>query len=130
MVRDYDESAIPAVYNLEEVPPVRDEPGFTQVVYRGIDQMIAFTVVEPDKEDTDTHSHPWEQTNVLVEGEIDFIVGDEQVSLKQYDALTVPPGVEHTSRATSDEVAKMMVIWPLREDRVSGTEYQTEFDTE
>lgn len=130
MVRNYDESEIPAVYNLEEVPPIRDEPGFTQVVYRGLDQMIAFTVVEPEKPDSEPHSHPWEQTNVLVEGEIDFIVGDGQISLEQYDVLTVPPGVEHTSRAISDEVAKMMVIWPLREDRTSGTEYQTEFNTE
>lgn len=130
MVRDYDESAIPAVHNLEEAPPIRDEPGFSQVVYRGLDQMVALTTAQPDKEDTDTHSHPWEQTNVLVEGELDFVVGDEVVSLEQYDALTVPPGVEHTSRTTSDEVAKMMVIWPLREDRVSGTEYQHEFDVE
>jgi len=56
---------------------------------------------------------PWEQTNVLVEGELGFVVGDEQVTLEQYDALTVPPGVEHTSRAISDEEAKMLVIWPL-----------------
>jgi|AntDeeMinimDraft_4_1070355.scaffolds.fasta_scaffold01745_3 mannose-6-phosphate isomerase-like protein (cupin superfamily) len=130
MVRDYDESEIPAVHNLEEVPPVRDEPGFRQVVYRGLDQMVALSVVQPDKKDTDTHSHPWEQTNVLVEGELGFVVGDEQVTLEQYDALTVPPGVEHTSRAISDEEAKMLVIWPLREDRVAGTEYQTEFPTE
>ena len=58
MVRDYDESEIPAVHNLEEVPPVRDEPGFRQVVYRGLDQMVALSVVQPDKKDTDTHSHP------------------------------------------------------------------------
>jgi quercetin dioxygenase-like cupin family protein len=130
MVRNYDKSAIPAVHNLEKVPPVRDEPGFRQVVYRGLDQMVALSVVQPDKDDTDTHSHPWEQTNVLVEGELGFIVGDEEVTLEQYDALTVPPDVDHTSRAVSDEEAKMMVIWPLREDRVSGTEYQTEFSTE
>lgn len=130
MVRDYDESAIPTVHNLEESPPVRDEPGFKQVVYRGLDQMVALSVVQPDKEDTDTHSHPWEQTNVLVEGELGFVVGDDQITLKQYDAVTIPPGIEHTSRAISDEEAKMMVIWPLRKDRVSGTEYQTEFNIE
>lgn len=130
MVRDYDESAIPAVHNLEEAPPARDEPGFTQVVYRGLDQMVALTTAEPEKPDSEPHSHPFEQINILVEGEIDFVVGDETISLEQYDAVTIPPGIEHTSRATSDEVAKMMVIWPLREDRVDGTDYQYEFDTE
>jgi quercetin dioxygenase-like cupin family protein len=130
MVRDYDPSAIPAVHNLETVPPVRDEPGFSQVVYRGLDQMIAFTTIEPDKPDSEPHSHPWEQTNVVVEGELDFVVGDETVSLEQYDAVTIPPGIEHTSRATADDTAKMMVIWPLREDRVDATDYQQEFDLE
>lgn len=130
MVRDYDESAIPAVYNLEEMPPVREEPGITQVVYRGIDQLIALTTVEPEKEDSAPHSHPYEQTNVLVEGEIEFVVGDEVISLERYDAVTIPPGIEHTSRAPSEGTAKMMVFWPLREDRLSGTEYQSEFVTE
>jgi len=129
MVHDYDESEIPAVHNLEDVPPVREEEGFRQVVYRGLDQMIAFTTIEPEKPDSEPHSHPWEQTNVLVEGSVDFVVGDETVSLKQYDAVTIPPGIQHTSRATSDDVAKMMVIWPLREDRTDATEYQYEFDT-
>lgn len=128
MVRDYNESEIPAVHNLEDVPPVREEEGFKQVVYRGLDQMIAFTTIEPEKPDSEPHSHPWEQTNVLVEGEINFVIGDETVSLEQYDAVTIPPGTQHTSRATSDDVAKMMVIWPLREDRVDATDYQYEFD--
>jgi len=129
MVRDYDESEIPAVHNLEEVPPVRDEPGFRQVVYRGLDQMVALSVVQPDKKDTDTHSHPGADERPR-RGRTGLRRGDEQVTLEQYDALTVPPGVEHTSRAISDEEAKMLVIWPLREDRVAGTEYQTEFPTE
>ena len=128
MVREYVESEIPSVYNLEAVPPVRDETGVTQTVFRGIDQMIGFTVIEPDAEDSPPHSHPWEQMNVLVDGELDFLVGDERISLEPYDALEIPPGVEHTSRAVSDEPATLLAFWPLREDRLSATEYQTEFD--
>ncbi len=130
MVRDYIPSEIPSVYNMEDVPPVRDEPGFKQVVFRGIDQMIGFTTIGPEREDKPPHKHPWEQTNLVVEGELDFIVGDERVSLKQYDMLTIPPGIEHTSRATSDEPATLLAVWPLREDRVDATAYQTEFRSE
>lgn len=130
MVRAYDEAAIPSVYNLQDVPAVRDEPGVTQKVFRGLDQMVGFTVIRPEKEDAEPHSHPYEQVNMLVEGRLDFVVGDERVSLEPYDILEIPPGVEHTSRVASDEPAVLLAFWPLREDRLWATEYQTEFDTE
>lgn len=127
MVREYNASEIPAVYNLQEVPPVRDEPGLTQAVFRGLDQMIGFTVIYPENEDAPPHSHPWEQVNVLLEGRLDFLVGGERVSLEQYDILEIPPGVEHTSRTVADDPAVLLAVWPLREDRLAATEYQSEF---
>lgn len=130
MVRAYDESAIPSVYDFRSVPPHRDEEGVTQRIFRGLDQMVGFTIIEPDKPDAAPHTHPYEQVNLLVEGELDFVVGDERVSLSRYDVLAIPPEVEHTSRAVSDEPAVLLAFWPLREDRLSATEYQTEFDTE
>ena len=130
MVREYDESKIPSVYNLGDAPPVRQEPGLTQVVFRGIDQMVGYTVIEPEKEDTPTHTHPWEQVNVLVEGRLDFLIDDERVSLQQYDVLVIPPEVEHTALAVSDEPALLLAMWPLREDLLPGTEYQSEFSSE
>jgi quercetin dioxygenase-like cupin family protein len=127
MVRDYDASEIPSVYNLTEAPTTRDEPGFRQVVFRGLDQMLGFSIIGPDKEDSPTHSHPWEQMNYLAEGRLDFVVGDDRVTLERHDAITIPPGVEHTARAVSDDPAILLAFWPLREDRVDGTDYQTEF---
>ena len=130
MVRDYDESEIPSVYNLEEVPPVRDEPGLRQVVFRGIDQMLGFTVIGPDRPDADPHTHPFEQMNMLVDGRLDFVVGGERVSLDPYDVIEIPPEVPHASRSVGDEPATLLAFWPLREDRLSATDYQREFDTE
>lgn len=127
MARNYDKSAIPSVYNLLEVPPLRDDGGFRQVVFRGIDQMVALTEIDPEMEAEDVHKHPWEQTNVLVEGRLELLVGDERVSLKPYDALTVPPHVPHAARAVDNWRATLLAFWPLREDLLSGTEYQREF---
>lgn len=129
MVRDYDASVIPAVYNFREVPPHRNDEGVTQKIFRGIDKMIGVTIIEPDKPDAAPHTHPYEQINLLVEGELDFIVGDEQISLEHYDVLEIPPGVKHTSRAVSDKPAILLAFWPLREDRLAATRYQAEFDT-
>ena len=128
MVRSYDRSAIPAVHNLTEAPPVREEPGFRQVVFRGIDQLIAVTEIGPEKEDAEPHTHPYEQMNMLVEGRLDFLVDGERVELEPYDALTIPPEVPHTSRVVEGESARMVVFWPLREDRLEATAYQHEFD--
>ena len=127
MVREYDESAVPSVYNLRDAPPVRDEPGFRQVVFRGMDQLIGFSQVSPEKEDGDPHTHPYEQTNMLVEGRLDFLVDGERVELRPYDALSIPPRVPHTSRTVEDESATLLAFWPLREDLLDGTDYQREF---
>ena len=128
MVRKYDESAIPSVHNLREAPPVREGPGFRQVVFRGLDQMIGFNEIGPEKEDAEPHTHPWEQMNMLVDGRLDFLVDGERVSLEPYDTLAIPPDVPHTSRVVEGESAKLLAFWPLREDRVDATAYQHEFD--
>lgn len=127
MVRDYVSTEVPSVHSLTNAPAVREEPGFRQVVFRGMDQMIGFTEIGPEREENPPHSHPWEQMNILLEGELDFLVDGDRISLEQYDAITIPPNIEHTSRSVSDATATLLAVWPLREDRLDATEYQSEF---
>ena len=127
MARDYDESAIPSVYNLRDTAPYREEPGFEQVVFRGVDQMIGFSQITPERADSEPHTHPFEQANMLVEGRLDFLVDGERLELEPYDTLAIPPEVPHTSRAVEGESATLLAFWPLREDRLDGTAYQDEF---
>lgn len=127
MVRDYDESAIPSVYNMQDVTPFREGPGFQQAVFRGVDQMLGFTQIGPEKPDAEPHTHPYEQMNMLVEGRLDFLVDGERVELEPYDTLAIPPEIPHTSRAVEGETATLLAFWPLREDRLDGTAYQQEF---
>ena len=127
MVRKYDPSEIPSVYDLRDAPVAKEGKGFEQVVFRGVDQMVGMTTIGPEREDKPQHSHPWEQTNVVMEGEVDFLVDGERISLEAFDALEIPPEVPHASRAVSDEPATLLAFWPLREDRLDATDYQTEF---
>ena len=127
MARDYDGEQIPTVHDLAAVDPHREGPGFEQVVFRGIDQMIGLTRIGPEKPDDEPHSHPFEQSNLLVDGRLDFVVDDEVLELEPYDALTIPPEVPHTSRAVPGETATLLAFWPLREDRLDATAYQDEF---
>lgn len=130
MPRSYDRSAIPTVHNLDASPAYRDEPGLTQVIFRGIDQMIGFTQITPEKPDGEPHTHPYEQMNILIDGTLEFFVKDEWVELTPYDAITIPPEIPHTARAVPGEHATMFAFWPLREDRLDGVTYQTEFPIE
>jgi len=127
MSRSYDRSAIPSVYNLAEIEPYVEEPGFRQVFFRGIDRMVGFSQIGPERPEGEPHSHPYEQLNLLVEGRLDFLVDGERVELEPYDTLFIPPDVPHTSRAVDGETATLLAFWPLREDRLDGTAYQREF---
>jgi quercetin dioxygenase-like cupin family protein len=129
MARDYDSDAVPSVHNLDSVDPYRAGTGFEQVLFRGIDQMIGFTRIGPEKPDGEPHSHPFEQSNMLVEGRLDFVVDGERLELEPYDTLMIPPEVPHTSRAVDGESATLLAFWPLREDRTDATAYQDEFPT-
>ena len=127
MARDYDRDAVPTVHTLQDVDPYREGPGFEQVVFRGIDQLIGFTRIGPEKPDAEPHSHPFEQSNLLVDGRLDFVVDGEVLELGPSDAVMIPPEVPHTSRAVPGETATLLAFWPLREDRLDGTAYQDEF---
>ncbi|OYR51934.1 pectin degradation protein [Halorubrum sp. Ea1] len=128
MVRRYDPSEIPSVHNLADSPIAKEGLGFEQVVFRGVDQMVGMTTIGPEREDKPQHSHPWEQMTVVIEGEVDFLVDGERVSLGIHDAVEIPPEVPHASRAVSEDPARLLAFWPLREDRLDATDYQTEFD--
>lgn len=127
MVRDFDASAIPAVYDLQEVPPRRDEPGLHQVMFRGIDQLVGVLWIGPEKADGEPHTHPFEQMNVLLEGRLDLHIDGERVPLEPFDALMIPPGTPHATRAVEGETATLLAFFPLREDCLDGTTYQAEF---
>ncbi|MFB6117474.1 cupin domain-containing protein [Halosegnis sp.] len=127
MVRPYDREEIPAVHDLAAAPTVREEPGFKQTVFRSIDQLVGFSEITPEKADSEPHTHPYEQTNLLIEGRLDFLVDGERIELTPDDAVAIPPEIPHTSRTVPGETATLLAVWPLREDRIHGTSYQQEF---
>lgn len=127
MPRHYDADAIPAVYNIDELPEATLREGVHQKVLRGFDTLLGFTTLEPGC-DTAAHSHPWEQVAIILEGGCDFHVGGNVVEVGEGDVFVIPPGVEHYAEPTTEDCLNMDV-WPLREDYLSRTDYQDEFLT-
>mgnify|MGYP002760225158 FL=1 len=126
MVREYDREEVPAVYDLRAVETVKEREGYRQVVFRGVDMMLGHTTIEPTCDDRPPHTHPWEQINMLMEGELQFLVDGTVVDLQPHHAMVIPPDVPHAARS-ADVGATLLAVWPLREDRVEMTQYQREF---
>lgn len=127
MVRKYDQSAVPTVYNISEIPEYDRGNGLIGSYFRGMDVMVGFPTISPDRE-LSTHSHPWEQTTFVLSGACEFTVDEKTISLTEGDIVNIPPNTEHGSVAINEPV-KLISIWPVREDYLEETSYQKEFES-
>lgn len=130
MVRPYDEDEVPAVYNLEDIPPYNIRQGLDLHIFRGLDTLLSTATIEPDAElETDPHSHPWEQLTFIVQGSVYYNVEDEKFLVSEGDMFFIPPDAEHYAEQDPDcdETVINLDVFPMREDYVEHAEYQREF---
>jgi uncharacterized cupin superfamily protein len=67
-----------------------------------------------------THSHPHEQTGIVVEGELELTIGSESRIFGKGDAFTIPGNIEH-SAASGDTATTIIDTFSLpREDYMQG----------
>ena len=62
-----------------------------------------------------THSHPHEQTGIMISGRLRFNVDGEIIETNPGDSWCVPGHVEHSAEALEDTVV-VEVFSPVRED--------------
>jgi quercetin dioxygenase-like cupin family protein len=66
------------------------------------------------------HSHPHEQISYMVEGKVNFVIGegDERTidSLEPGDLVVVPPNAPHTVELLSETARLVDCFYPIRED--------------
>lgn len=61
------------------------------------------------------HEHPHEQVVYVVEGELDFTIGDETRRVGKGDSMYAPPNVRHGAVSVTDSLV-LDVFSPQRED--------------
>ena len=59
-----------------------------------------------------THFHPTEEAMVILEGELDAVLGDEVIKVKAGDTVLAPIGVKHGFVNRSGTSARVMAIFP------------------
>src|SRR5215475_255463 len=61
------------------------------------------------------HAHDSEQMVYVLQGALKFLVGGEEITVREGEVLRIPSGVEHQSEALEDTF-ELDVFSPLRQD--------------
>lgn len=77
--------------------------------------MLTFFEFAPDST-VPEHMHPHEQITLVLEGELEFTLGDETRVIKTGEGVTIPPEVPHSARTLSRPTKALDAWHPIRED--------------
>jgi quercetin dioxygenase-like cupin family protein len=90
-------------------------PGVHIYTTAGPQVMLSLVEFEPHAV-VEWHQHPHEQAGMLLEGELEFFIGDEHAVLKPGEMWRIPGGVRHKAVAGAQPVRALDVFYPIRED--------------
>jgi quercetin dioxygenase-like cupin family protein len=90
-------------------------PGVDIHTLAGQNIMLSFVEFAPHST-VEWHSHPHEQMGLLVEGELEFFIGDEHQIARPGDMWRIPGGVRHKVVAGDAPAKALDVFHPVRED--------------
>jgi quercetin dioxygenase-like cupin family protein len=90
-------------------------PGINAKTFWG-EKMLAAVVDLDANVHLPRHSHHHEQLGIVIEGEIEFIIGDEKKILGPGEVYVIPSDVEHEARTFDQPVKVLDVFSPVREE--------------
>ena len=56
------------------------------------------------------HDHPWDEAYYIIDGDVWFLVGDEEQIFSTGDFIYAPGGTPHSFRGAGDKPAKVLVF--------------------
>lgn len=102
--------------SFDEIERFVAREGVTRRAFPGKNSMMVINEIEPHAQPA-IHSHMHEQITYILQGECDFILGDETVRMKKGDVILIPPDVRHGLRPIGNEtIINIDVFSPIRED--------------
>lgn len=90
-------------------------PGVHIYTVAGQELMLSLVEMEPGAV-VEKHDHPHEQMGLMLEGEAEFTIGDEQRLVRAGQMWRIPGGVPHKVIAGEKPVRALDVFHPVRED--------------
>jgi quercetin dioxygenase-like cupin family protein len=103
------------VYHLQDLSLHRLVQGAESKLLFGEKLMLSFIEIAPHTH-FPRHRHPEEQFMVVLEGEIDEIIEDQMIRLRQGDVCYLPSNVEHGGYTYESPCRAIDIFSPPRED--------------
>jgi len=103
------------VINREECSHHQIFPGVTIDTLAGEGLMLSYVTFEP-RGIVEPHSHPHEQMGLLLEGELEFTIGDETSLVRPGQMWRIPGNVKHGCQAGEQGAKALDVFHPVRKD--------------
>lgn len=102
------------LHRLADSEPTEVLPGVKLQLVHGENLTTGYWELEVSAK-LDGHSHPHEQIQSLIEGEMEFTVEGETTLLKAGDVLVIPPNAHHSAKVLRK--CRIVDVWhPARED--------------
>ena len=79
---------------------------------QGADSLSVGDLTLADGSTAATHIHPTEEAMVILEGELDAVLGDKIITVKEGQTVLAPAGVKHGFINRSGAEARLMAIFP------------------
>ena len=111
------------LHRWEDLPRERLNADIDRRLITGTNTMIAHIYLKKGGV-VPLHSHHNEQITYVLEGELEFLLGegqDEKVVVRAGEVLTIPPHLPHSARALQDTL-DVDVFNPPRQDWLDGTD--------
>lgn len=67
------------------------------------------------------HSHEAEQMTYVLQGALKFLIGGEEITVREGEVLHIPSGVPHQAEAL-DDTFELDLFSPIRTDWLDGTD--------
>lgn len=90
-------------------------PGVDIEVVSGEKAQMSFVTLKPGSQ-VPIHNHPHEQMGLVMEGEFDFVIGEETRRVKKGDTYVIPGGVKHGITQVYTPSIALDVFSPPREE--------------
>jgi quercetin dioxygenase-like cupin family protein len=90
-------------------------PGVEIFTTYGEQVMLSLVEFQPGAV-VEEHSHPHEQLGLMLEGEMEFIIGGQSHRVRPGQMWRIPGGVPHKAIAGDQPVRALDVFCPIRED--------------
>lgn len=114
------------IFDWATIPSYPLRPGVRRKVFTGEGAMLLMT--EMDSGSTEApHTHSFEQLVFVVEGDVEFTLGDRAHAVSAGSVFRIPPGTPHGASARGGKPCRLLAVYgPPRADCIPCCGYQKE----